>query len=356
MYISFFHRIALLATCFATLAAPTPARAGCNSGHVADTFQLSHAECRAYASGFRSTAVGNTAESTGYESSAFGAIAEAKGQYSTAIGTQSNANGKYSTSLGWAAGRSEPVDGAIAVGYFTGRHGAGIFSTAIGASGPTSLSSGAQAKGAYSIALGGGNGTADLFGKPLFGARSNYLLSIALGNASVANSDFAMAFGFNAMAGSGLGPIGPIAIGPDAKATLTNATALGRFSSATAENTTALGSGSIANKNSSVALGSGSLANVANTVSVGTTTARRRIVNVAPGVGNTDAATLGQVKAIATTAAIEAMANETSATTRPSAKTDDMARELAELRAAVKALQQKVSELETRNAVAQIQQ
>ena len=35
------------------------------------------------------------------------------------------------------------------------------------------------------------------------------------------------------------------------------------------------------------------------------------------------------------------------------AKTDDMGRELAELRAAVKTLQLKVSELETRNAVAQ---
>ena len=45
----------------------------------------------------------------------------------------------------------------------------------------------------------------------------------------MADSDFGMAFGFNAKAGSGLGPIGPIAIGPDAKATLTNATALGRF-------------------------------------------------------------------------------------------------------------------------------
>ena len=80
---------------------------------------------------------------------------------------------------------------------------------------------------------------------------------------------------------------------------------------------------------------------------------------LANAVANTDAATLGQVKAIATSAAIEAVADETiakavAATTF--AKTDDMARELAELRAAVKALQQKVSELETRNAVAQIQQ
>ena len=104
-HIRFSHRIALLATCFAAFAAPTPARAGCNSGHVADTYQLSHSECRAYASGNEATAVGKTAQGTGHESSAFGYVAEAKGLFSTAIGAQSNANGKLFYVFGLGCGK-----------------------------------------------------------------------------------------------------------------------------------------------------------------------------------------------------------------------------------------------------------
>ena len=147
----------------------------------------------------------------------------------------------------------------------------------------------------------------------------------------------------------------PIAIGPDAKATLTNATALGRFSAATAANTTALGSGSTATQNSSVALGSGSVANVANTVSVGTSTARRRIVNVAPGVANSDAATLGQVKTIATAAAEAEIASAAVSTSM----INDMRRELSDLRALVKQQQarldrqhQEIAELKVQRSAA----
>ncbi len=161
-----------------------------------------------------------------------------------------------------------------------------------------------------------------------------------------------MAFGFNAKAGSGLGPIGPIAIGPDAKATLTNATALGRFSSATAANTTALGSGSSASENSSVALGHGSVANVANTVSVGTNTARRRIVNVASALANSDAATLGQVKAIATAAVVEALSNATVAKAVGDTVSDDLQRELRQMRSMIASLQQELAELKGQRAAA----
>ena len=94
----------------------------------------------------------------------------------------------------------------------------------------------------------------------------------------------------------------------------------------------------MANKVRSVAIGSGSLANVADTVSVGTNTARRRIVNVAHGVGNTDAATLGQVKAIATAAAETANA--------------DLQRDVAELRALVKQQQQELAALKGQKAAA----
>jgi hypothetical protein len=65
---------------------------------------------------------------------------------------------------------------------------------------------------------------------------------------------------------------------------------------------------------------------VANTVSVGTSTNRRRIVNVAPGVGANDAVNLAQMQA-----AVAA---------------------IAELRTLVKQQQQRISELESRNEAA----
>ncbi|HET7680803.1 MAG TPA: hypothetical protein VFK79_11810 [Xanthobacteraceae bacterium] len=86
-----------------------------------------------------------------------------------------------------------------------------------------------------------------------------------------------------------------------------------------------------------MALGSGSLANVANTVSVGTSTARRRIVNVAPGIANSDVPTLGQVKNIAAAAEI---ANA------------DAQQEVAKLRTLVKQQQQELAALKDQKAAA----
>ncbi|EBV7128246.1 autotransporter adhesin SadA [Salmonella enterica subsp. enterica serovar Oranienburg] len=59
----------------------------------------------------------------------------------------------------------------------------------------------------------------------------------------------------------------------------------------------AIGSGSIAAAENSVALGTNSVADEANTVSVGSSTQQRRITNVAPGVNNTDAVNVAQLKA-----------------------------------------------------------
>ena len=330
-YIRYSHRITILAGAVVVLSLATPAMAGCQSGSAANnnsTFLLSSANCQANGSGEYATAVGDQAQAAGFGGVATGFLAKANGPQTVAIGQQAKALGLESTSVGFQAGHYLAVQGATSLG--TSAVGLGRYSVVIGAL--------ATAPGDYSIAIGSGDGKAP-FGKPLVSARSNYFLSIALGNSSVADSDFGMAFGFNAKAGTGVvGPIGPIAIGPDARATLTNATALGRFSAATAANTTALGSGSTATQNSSVALGYGSVANVANTVSVGTNTARRRIVNVAPGIANTDVPTLGQVKNIATATA------ETS--------NADLRQEVAELRAMVKQQQQEIAQLKGQKAAA----
>ena len=256
-------------------------------------------------------ACGTASHADGNEATAFGAFASALGINATALGTRSGPRGA--------------VSGATNIGNLSGFEGAGIYSTALGA-GKFSPQA-PHALGDFSIAIGGGDDS-NPFGKVLIGARSNRFLSIALGNASVADSDFAMALGFNAKAGSGLGPIGPVAIGADARATADSSTALGRFANASAPSALAVGRGAVASRPRAVALGSGSLANVADTVSVGTNTARRRIVNVAPGIANSDVPTLGQVKNIATAAAETVMLS--------AGDNAEIRRELADLKATLR--------------------
>lgn len=138
----------------------------------------------------------------------------------------------------------------------------------------------------------------------------NYLSSGDTGN-------FGTSVGFNTHTA-----FAATAVGTDAQAKGDSSSAFGRFSNASAASSLALGIGATASKTGSVAIGSGSLANVANTVSVGTNTGRRRIVNVASALADSEAATLGQVKPIATAAAQTASAN--------------VQREVADLRAIVK--------------------
>jgi hypothetical protein len=111
-----------------------------------------------------------------------------------------------------------------------------------------------RAKGAWSIAIGGG----DHDDRP--GAFADGIFSIAIGNKSVATgTGYAVALGFNAKANAGLAPT---AVGTDSTAGGENAAAFGRFAGAAAQNATALGS--ISN-----AIGPGSTA-------VGVSVGRRR--------------------------------------------------------------------------------
>ncbi|WP_233445024.1 YadA-like family protein [Paraburkholderia caribensis] len=84
-------------------------------------------------------------------------------------------------------------------------------------------------------------------------------------------------------------------IADQAQASGNNSIALGGDAFANADNSIAIGTGARAMAANSVALGVGSTTNAANTVSVGTVTAQRRIVNMADGVGDSDAATVGQM-------------------------------------------------------------
>ncbi|WP_245254095.1 YadA family autotransporter adhesin [Paraburkholderia sp. LEh10] len=82
-----------------------------------------------------------------------------------------------------------------------------------------------------------------------------------------------------------------------AQAAGTDALAIGGNAFANANGSLAIGAGARALGVNSVAMGYGSATSIANTFAVGSSTSTRRIVNVADGVANTDAATVGQVNA-----------------------------------------------------------
>ena len=306
--------------------------AGCNSGDVRKTILLADANCQANASAGGATAVGGNASAQATSATAMGFQAQANGHSSSALGASARANGLYATVMGLNAGGA--TDGIVAMGANAGARG--FHSTSLG--GANSVAHAATAVGGYSIAIGGGHNT------DLPGAKANGFRSIAIGQNS-ASADFGTSVGFNTNTF-----FASTAIGTDAQATADSSTAVGRFAKASANGSLALGQGAVATKLRSVALGSSSLANVADTVSVGTNTARRRIVNVQNGVANSDAATLGQVKAIATSAAIEALSNATVAKAVGDAVSNDLQRELNQMRSKIKELQLEVAELKSQKA------
>jgi autotransporter adhesin len=106
-----------------------------------------------------------------------------------------------------------------------------------------------------------------------------------------------------------------------------NSVGVGKSSLADGVSSLALGAGAKATKKRAVAIGAGSVANVASTVSVGSNAIKRRIVNLASGVGTNDAVTVGQLQAaMATVAAGSNGVRDTN---------EDIRRELAALRALV---------------------
>ena len=83
--------------------------------------------------------------------------------------------------------------------------------------------------------------------------------------------------------------------GYNSSASGNGSTAIGAYSGATAHYSTAVGYYASASAENSVALGANSVADQPNTISVGAPGSERRIVNVAPGVNDTDAVNLLQL-------------------------------------------------------------
>ena len=110
--------------------------------------------------------------------------------------------------------------------------------------------------------------------------------AIAIGSGTVASGDYSIAEGYQAAASGKLS----VAEGYQAVASAENATAIGNGAQATHANSVALGAGSVTAEADSVSVGSGGAAGVPATAP-----AYRKIVNVADGVNDHDAVTVGQL-------------------------------------------------------------
>ena len=294
-------------------------------------------------------AIGTASLSSGFNSLAMMRQAAATGNFSTAIGTTSWAKGTGSFAMGYSAqahgdqsiaiGAAEPItvagsgtepsasyngdtntvtNGArsLAFGTKARTSAAATDSMAFGSNsitdGANAVAVGNSANAAATDAFAFGN-TAQALGANAIAmgrtAQAKELNAIALGGQAKALEANALAIGGTAEASKA----GTMAIGTAAKASSNNATAIGNGAEVTGENSMALGAGAKISSNNSIALGAGTefngpLVNTyaaftnemnpaeAGVVAVGNTGTPRRIVNVAGGQNDNDAATIKQLR------------------------------------------------------------
>ena len=294
-------------------------------------------------------ALGTASLSSGFNSLAMMRQSAATGNFSTAIGTTSWASGTGSFALGYSAqskgdqsiaiGAAEPItvagsgnEPSAAYNGNTNTVTEGARSLAFGtkarteaaASDSMAFGSNAKTKAANAVAMGNSSRAtatdAFAFGNKAYATGANAIAmgrtaqaskvnAIALGGQAKALEANALAIGSTAEASKA----GTMAIGSSAKATSSNATAIGNGAEVTGENSMALGAGAKISSNNSIALGAGTefngpLVNTyaaftneinpaeAGVVAVGNTSTPRRIVNVAGGQNDNDAATIKQLR------------------------------------------------------------
>ena len=294
-------------------------------------------------------AIGTASLSSGFNSLAMMRQAAATGNFSTAIGTTAWANGTGSFAMGYSAqakgdqsiaiGAAEPItvagsgnEPSASYNGDTNTVTNGARSLAFGtkarteaaASDSMAFGSNAKTKAANAVAMGNSSRAtatdAFAFGNTAYAtganaiamgrsAQARQLNAIALGGQAKALEANALAIGGKAEASKA----GTMAIGTEAKASSDNATAIGNGAEVTGENSMALGAGAKISSNNSIALGAGTefndpLVNTyaaftnemnpaeAGVVAVGNTGTPRRIVNVAGGQNDNDAATIKQLR------------------------------------------------------------
>lgn len=235
-----------------------------------------------------------------------GNSAQAKGVYNIVMGAEATTDGTYGVVLGYKA-QSKGEGIAIGAGS-KATYGVAIRGTAEG-SGTIAISNFSVAKGYFNTAIGYSAKATGSESSLALGAQSeaSEKLAIAIGSYSKASKEGSIAIGPWAEVSGGIS-----AIGYNAKATGTGSmaysgTASGESSLAlggTASGKSSYALGGLASGKQSVSIGAGSVAKYDNVVSVGmgedtqwwnSLPAYRRIVNMADGIANHDAATFGQI-------------------------------------------------------------
>ncbi|HYF56524.1 MAG TPA: YadA-like family protein, partial [Salinarimonas sp.] len=234
---------------------------------------------RSHAVGDGSLALGRDAVASGASSTAVGASARAQGSGAAALGSQAMADGRSALALG---------EGARATGADTLAAGRDARATAIGA---VAIGSGSLASEAHTVSFGGAGAERRLVNVGT-GLAATDAVNLGQMHATVATATATIA-------GATATGAGAAAAGQGAAASGTRSAAFGANALASGAGGVAIGAGAQALADGSVALGPGAVASAPGTVSVGAPGAERRIVNLAPGQGASDAATVGQVDASA---------------------------------------------------------
>ncbi len=294
------------------------------------------------------SAIGSQNDATGVASSAVGFANEASGMYDTALGHQNQAkgtieSGSYNVAVGSlniasgsamasAVGYSNEAlnDSSSAFGY--DNTASGSSSSAIGASNTaegnqaSAVGYNNEAKGYRASSVGMWNEAnvklANAFGyynvaegenSSAFGVvnKTGGKNSSAMGRANTANGEDSSAFGRSneaiGAASSAVGYANKVyganaaafgytnTVGADGATTGAGTYVFGASNTVTANNAIVLGANVTTVADNSVVIGDQSTSEDANTVSVGYTGGERKIVHVADGTANTDAATYGQI-------------------------------------------------------------
>lgn len=235
----------------------------------------------AHATMAEALAVGNYAYATGNASMALGRIAQAQGDTSTAIGYRSNAIASYSLALG--ANTTANDSFAIAIGanvISTGQGSISIGSSASGQSdGSIAIGFAAKATDAAAVAIGQDSAAGPTAAAIGPGATATGFNAAAFGNSSQATSDSSLAAGVSAKATN----TNAVALGRSSTASGASAVALGGSSSATGGSATALGNGASATKDNAIALGNTAAASAFYAMSLGTSSQAAGLNGVALG-------------------------------------------------------------------------
>ncbi|MEB6656511.1 trimeric autotransporter adhesin Ata [Acinetobacter vivianii] len=237
------------------------------------------------------TAIGSYATTKGIAAVAIGTAALSTGNTSLAIGRQSAATGDYAQALGNVAAATGK--GSLAIGHSATAEG--YRSIAIGSP---------DIENAGSVA-----GQAGAEYQKNMATKATGKDSIAFGGGAVATQENSLAIGaFSASTGKK-----SVAIGTGAKANKDEAVVIGDQAEAAFDGGVAIGKGARSEAENSIALGKDSKATQVTekgfltkqavptgVLSVGDVGAERRIQNVADGAVDSDAATVGQLKAART--------------------------------------------------------